>query len=253
MQKGFEMLQIGWKYFPFHEVPLNLPYCDSKLSGLRILQLSDLHLTPKVPVSYLHELVKKINQKNVDLVVFTGDILQTPAKKITQQLSVFGKIEAPSYYVSGNHDIVYGTKELQRILEKNNIQCLDNKIETINLKETTVQLVGLSDRYSFIKGVRRDSKKLFSLLEKDKFTLLLAHQPKDIKLTRDYSIDLQLSGHTHGGQVFPLNLIVKIFQPYFLGHYECESTQLYVTSGLGYWGVGIRYKVGSEIPIFTIK
>ncbi len=69
----------------------------------------------------------------------------------------------------------------------------------------------------------------------------------------NYKIDIQLSGHTHGGQVYPFNLLVKLFQPYLSGFYKYKDTVLYVTNGLGYWGVGFRYKATSEIPVFTIN
>ena len=115
------------------------------------------------------------------------------------------------------------------------------------------QLVGISDRYSFSRGIKRPIKSLYASLDKDIFTILLAHQPKDISYIKDTRIDIQLSGHTHAGQVFPFNLLVKLVQPYFKGLYTHNKTLLYVTSGLGYWGVGFRYKAASEIPVFRIR
>lgn len=247
-----KVLQVGWKYFPFTEVELKIPSIEKALKGIRILQLSDLHLTSKVDVSYLNTLVNKINDLEVDLVVFTGDIIQTSAKKLSKQLKTFSALKAPSYYVTGNHDMVYGPNALKKELEQNGVKCLDNTVETIHINNTPLQLVGLSDRYSFARGITRDVKKLFESLDASKSTVLLAHQPKDIKHTSKYKIDLQLSGHTHGGQIFPFDKITKIFQPYFAGHYTYNDTHLYVTRGLGYWGLSVRYKVPAEIPIISI-
>lgn len=246
------MLQVGWKYFPFNELELKLSGFDNELKGIRILQLSDLHLTTKVDVPYLNTLVNKINDLEVDLVLFTGDIIQTSAKKLSRQIKAFSDLKAPSYYVTGNHDMVYGPDSLKIEMEQNGVKCLDNAIETIQINNTFLQLVGVSDRYSFVRGIKRDVKKLFESLDANKPTILLAHQPKDIKHTSIYRIDLQLSGHTHGGQIFPFDKIAKFFQPYFAGHYTYKDTHLYVTRGLGYWGLSVRYKVPSEIPIITL-
>ncbi|WP_455756210.1 metallophosphoesterase [Sulfurimonas sp.] len=247
-------LQVGYKYFPFKEISLEPKAFSPSIKNLRIIQLSDLHLSKNVKLDYLKSLVEKINSKNPDLVVFTGDIIQIPAKNLKKHFEIFRAIEAPSYYVTGNHDIFYGPKVLKELLSKNDVICLDNEITTIEINNSFIQLVGISDRYSFARGIKRGVKKLFSELNKELFTILLAHQPKDIYYIEDENrIDIQLSGHTHGGQVYPFNYVVKFFQPYFAGLYTHNKTLLYVTNGLGYWGVGIRYKVPSEIPVITIN
>jgi predicted MPP superfamily phosphohydrolase len=138
-------------------------------------------------------------------------------------------------------------------MDEANIKCLDNSITTLHVEGLDLQLVGLSDRYSFLRGVKRPIKELFSKLDKDIPTILLAHQPKDVEYIKENRVDVQLSGHTHGGQIYPLNLLVKLFQPYFSGLYAYNNTLLYVTNGLGYWGIKIRYKAPSEIPIITIN
>jgi predicted MPP superfamily phosphohydrolase len=245
-------LQIGFKYFPFKEIDLDSKNFHNSIKGIRIIQLSDFHLHKKVTISYLELLIAQINAKHPDLVLFTGDIIECNAKKIKPQLDIFKNIKAPAYYVTGNHDIFYGKNELKEVLEKNNIICLDNSCIRIKIRNEFLQLVGVSDRYSFLRGKKRPLQKLFSGIDKNLFTILLAHQPKDIEHIKKARVDIQLSGHTHGGQIFPLSCFVKIFQPYFTGFYTKNKTLLYVTTGLGYWGVGVRYKAQSEIPVFTI-
>jgi len=244
--------QSGFKHFPFNEVKLDTNNYFA-LNDLRIVQLSDLHLDKKVEINYIKQLVQKINEINPDLVVFTGDILQTRANKIKEHIKAFKALRVRAYYVSGNHDVVYGLKSLKILMEQANITCLDNAISTLHVAGGVLQLVGLSDRYSFARGIKRPIKELFAKLDKNLPTILLAHQPKDVEYIKDNRIDIQLSGHTHGGQVYPLNLLVKFFQPYFSGLYTYHKTLLYVTNGLGYWGVKIRYKAPSEIPVFTIN
>lgn len=246
-------LQIGWNHFPFDEVAIKSESFCSSLNGLRIVQLSDLHLTKSVKVSYLENLVKKINELGPDIVLFSGDILQTSALHVKNQLECFKGLEAPSYYVTGNHDIVYGPKQLETLMQDAGVLCLDNKIAQIEVKGSVLQLVGLSDRYGFVRGIKRPIKELFSRLDPNLSTILLAHQPKDIVHVGNFRVDLQFSGHTHGGQIYPFNVVVKYFQPYISGLYRHKKTLLYVCRGLGYWGVSVRYRVPSEIPVFTIN
>ncbi|TKI68610.1 metallophosphoesterase [Sulfurimonas crateris] len=246
-------LQVGWKYFPFDEIAIkSTTFCNS-LDGLRIIQLSDLHLSKGVEVAYLKNLVKKINALGPDIVLFSGDILQTSALNVKEQLETFKDIKASAYYVTGNHDIVYGPKKLESIMQSAGVLCLDNKIAEIAIKGSVLQLVGLSDRYGFVRGIKRPIKELFSGLDPNLSTILLTHQPKDVAHIEDFRIDLQLSGHTHGGQIYPFNFVVKYFQPYISGLYRHKNTLLYVCRGLGYWGVRVRYRVPPEIPVFTIN
>ena len=253
MDQKTSSLQVGFETFPFKEIALKPDGFTHTINDLKIIQLSDLHLHQRVSLEYLKSLVKQINEKKPDLVFFTGDIIQTSPHKIHKQLHCFKALQVPSYYVSGNHDIFYGSKELKVLLEQNGVICLDNKILKLQLKNSTIQLVGVSDRYSFARGIKRPLKELFASLDTEIFTILLAHQPKDIAHIKESRIDLQLSGHTHAGQVFPFSLVVRLFQPYFYGIYTIKKTLLYVTSGLGYWGVGFRYKAASEIPVITIN
>ena len=246
-------IQRGLRYFPFKDIVLSPKTSQDAPKDMRIIQLSDLHLHPKVSHAYLHSLVAKINKRTPDLVLLTGDIIECSATKLTKELAIFKNIKAPAYYVTGNHDIFYGKKALQEILEKNSIISLDNRHICIEIRGELVQLVGISDRYSFLRGDKRPIKALFSTLDKNLFTILLAHQPKDIEYIKDARVDIQLSGHTHGGQIFPLSTLVKLFQPYFAGVYTKNNTLLYVTTGLGYWGIALRYRAKSEIPVFTLS
>ena len=244
--------QSGFKYFPFKDVKLN-PDNFSNIKNLKIIQLSDLHLDKKVDVKYIEKLVEKINEMKPDLVFFTGDILQTKANNIKKHINSFKALHVESYYVSGNHDVVYGIKDLKTLMEDAGVKCLDNSIVTLHVECGVLQLVGLSDRYSFVRGIKRPIKELFAKLDKTLPTILLAHQPKDAEFIKENRIDIQLSGHTHGGQIYPFNLLVKLFQPYFSGLYKHNKTLLYVTNGLGYWGVKFRYKAASEIPVLFIN
>lgn len=197
--------------------------------------------------------MKKINALAPDLVFFTGDILQTFAFRLRRHFRAFRALEAPAYYVTGNHDIFYGPKSLEKELLENKVYSLDNRILLLNINNTPLQLVGLSDRYSFARGIKRPIDELFSKLDRNISTILLAHQPKDSEHIGSYRIDLQLSGHTHGGQIYPLHKVVNYFQPYFAGLYLHKKTLVYVSRGVGYYAIALRYRAPSEIPVITIN
>jgi len=243
-------LERGWRDFPFKNVSLSL---DTFGISLKIVQLSDLHITPEIDAAHIDAMVEQINQINPDLVLFSGDIIQSGAHKVQKQLKSFQELRAKSYYVTGNHDIVYGAKNLQSIMQKSGIELLDNRVVHLDIQGAKLQLVGLSDRYSFMRGVKRETKRLFASLQPELPTILLAHQPKDVRLIGERRVDLQLSGHTHGGQIYPFSLLVKLAQPYFSGLYRHNKTTLYVSNGIGYWGLQIRYKAPREIAVLTIN
>lgn len=246
-------LQIGWNYFPIKEISIKNNFYINSISGLRIVQLSDLHLTKRVDLAYLKLLVQKINDTQADLVVFTGDIVQMKASYLKEHIAIFKNFKMKAYFVTGNHDLFYGTKDLEYLMSQSNITSLDNKKIKLNIKGIELQLVGLSDRYGFLRGIKRPIQELFSNLDPSLATILLTHQPKDIEHIGSYRIDLQLSGHTHGGQIYPFSKIVQFFQPYFSGLYTVNKTILYVSNGLGYWGLNIRYRAKSEITLLTLN
>ena len=247
-------LQIGMNYFPIKDVLIENKNFKNSFNALRIVQLSDLHLNKRVSLDYLEKLVDEVNQIDPHIVVITGDILQTKAINVKEHLSIFKKFRSKVYFVTGNHDMYYGVKELKKEMSDNGLICMDNKIEILrHVDNSAFQLVGLSDRYSLLRGIKRHVKELFSKLDSNLPTILLAHQPKDIYKIGSNRIDVQLSGHTHGGQIYPFSMLVKVFQPYFSGLYTYNKTLLYVNNGLGYWGVNIRYKAKSEIAVLTIN
>jgi predicted MPP superfamily phosphohydrolase len=246
-------LQIGWNYFPIKEVLIQNRHYGGDLKGIRIIQISDLHLSKKVPIDYIRLLIEKINDIDPDLILFSGDTLQSKAEYVAEHLKLFKNFKAKAYFVSGNHDLFFGLEDLKIIMEQSAVLCLDNKITKLRIKDIELQLVGLSDRYSFLRKIKRPIPQLFSNLDPNIATILLAHQPKDIEHIGSYRIDLQLSGHTHGGQIYPFTKIVKFFQPYFSGLYTHNNTILYVSNGLGYWGLNIRYRAKSEITLLTLN
>lgn len=225
-----------------------------KKSGvdLKILHLSDLHIDKKSSLKKLEDLVALTNSMDIDFVVITGDIIDTKVKNIVEKLNILRGIKKRVYYISGNHDIVYGIKELVKLFRSFGFIYLDNRRVVLKVGEKEINLVGIRDRYSpFFGYKRRVSKVLRYLDERD--TILLSHQPKDIDIAIKGKTFLHLCGHTHAGQIYPFNYLVKLVQPYLNGLHYKNGCAVYVNSGLGCWGVDFRFIQKSEIAKITVE
>lgn len=137
---------------------INEVIVKSIIKDLTILHLSDLHINKKTSEKSVEELVSLCNKIDADFIVITGDIIDCKAKFIKKKLELLNNIEKQTFYISGNHDLFYGFKDLKNILSK--LTCLDNETTTIKIKDKTIAIAGLSDRFSKFFGIKREEKKL---------------------------------------------------------------------------------------------
>ncbi|WP_024954764.1 metallophosphoesterase [Sulfurospirillum arcachonense] len=223
---------------------------NTSLNNLRILHLSDLHINKKTNSEVLKLLVKQCNDLEVDFIALTGDIIDCKVKFIKEKLQILNSISKSVYYISGNHDLFYGLSSLQKVLS--NFIFLDNQIKTIEFKGNSINIIGLSDRFSKFFGHKRDEKKIKNILKKSSPSIFLAHQPKDYKIAVNSQTELFLCGHTHGGQIFPFHYLVRLVQPFLNGLFYVNKTAIYVNKGLGTWGIDYRYKAKAEMTILKL-
>jgi predicted MPP superfamily phosphohydrolase len=217
-----------------------------------ILHLSDLHISHKTPYQEILSLIDFINKQNTNIVAITGDLVDDQPNKIAHLIKLFEKIKVPCYFVSGNHELFHGFEKLEILLRNSNIIILDNKKITISINNQNICLVGIGDRMSHFFG-RTRSEEIFETLDPNMINIALVHQPKDFKWICKHNIALQLSGHTHGGQIFPFHLLVKIQQGFLSGLYKKNNSLMYVNSGFGTWGIHKRFFSKAEIAIIKIK
>lgn len=233
------------------EVDVKIPQHYSSLNGLRIVQISDLHLGPLIKRKYVAPIVEQIKNLKPDLMVFTGDIGDGDAKFYADELREFQNLQPRfgKYYVTGNHEHIWGAENWIQAIEKQNIHPLINQGQQLNPD-------------LFIAGVPDISSKHFSFAASDPhqailngkgFKILLAHQPKSCLEAEKAGFDLMLSGHTHNGQFFPFNLVVGFFNPYSKGLNQHGRLQVYVNSGTGFWGPPLRLGVESEITLLRLS
>lgn len=231
--------------------------------GYTIAMISDLHYPTTMNKEALEEYCQEINSKNPDFVVLCGDIVDesTSKEEMKEALRILGQLQNQYgiYYVYGNHDCaVYSntpdfTKgDLNWEMASNNITILEDSVATVN-KE--IAILGREDRGYGNADTRADQEKLLAKVEAELFLLLLDHQPKELKENADLGIDLQLSGHTHAGQLWPAGLIGEWMganeQNY--GLREDNGFTSIVSSGIAGWGNSLRTAKHSEYVIIELK
>ncbi|MDH5464559.1 MAG: metallophosphoesterase, partial [Thiovulaceae bacterium] len=231
---------------------------DQKLLNIpiKIVQISDLHISRSMDEAFVERIVTRINALEADIIAITGDLVDAKVTDIQAAIDWLGKLKAKqgTFFVTGNHEYYIDTQEILGYLDDMGIQIMDNKNTFI--EELGINLVGVPDLHAGQFATQdndiyaMDILKATLKLKKDTPTLLLAHQPKAIEFLEDFKPHLTLSGHTHGGQLFPFNYLVRLAQPYVkdLHQFDKESF-IYVSSGTGFWGPPMRLGVPSEITL----
>jgi uncharacterized protein len=230
---------------------LSVNLMDIKIKGLKkelsIVHLSDLHLGAIHRKKYLEKVVKETNSLNPDAVVITGDLIDVSSRINSNLLSPINKIKSPVYFVIGNHEIYEGLDKLIPILNKIKMKIIRN--DKSKFKEITFIGVDYSDsKDEILKRLNKIE------IDKNDINILLYHSPKfSLKELEKMGIKLHLAGHTHNGQIFPLNLFVKFLYPYSIGFHKSEKSNLFVSAGSGTWGPPMRLGSTNEINLINLK
>lgn len=240
---------------------LNIPEVrnlELKIAGLKqdlkIAVLSDIHLGKNLHEDFLEGLIVKVNEQKPDMVMIVGDLVDTEPKNLEHYISKLDDFKSKygTFYVFGNHEYYHGINEVLELL-KNNTKM--NILINENFDLGFINIAGLGDLAGLQKGIYApDLARVKVDLDTSKPSILLAHQPKTASLYDLSDFDLVLSGHTHGGQIFPFMFLVKLNQGFVRGLYDLsEKTKLFVSTGAGFWGPSIRTFAQSEIVIITLK
>lgn len=227
---------------------------DFPFAGFTIVQLTDIHIGRTIKHDFMREIVARTNALRPDMVVITGDLCDLPPEKISDDLEPLSSLNAPAYFVTGNHEYFHGVESILAKVESLGIKPLSNQSILIGNKENNFNLVGINDLTGERFGTRPpDAEAAYSGLDPSKPTIVLSHQPKSISLVEGRRCDLMLSGHTHGGQIFPFGFFVMLDQPYLVGlHQHAPGQQIFVSRGTGYWGPPLRVLAPSEISRIVI-
>jgi predicted MPP superfamily phosphohydrolase len=226
--------------------------------GFRIVQLTDIHVGPTIGRGFVEQIVERANALAPDLIAITGDLADGTVGQLADAVAPLAKLQAPHgvYFVTGNHEYFSGAEAWLNELGRLGIRVLRNERVSIDNGPVGFDLAGVDDRSALHYGGLSPQDALGRALaarDPDRELVLLAHQPRTLLDAERFGVGLQLSGHTHGGQMWPFNFVVGLQQPFVAGLHRRGSAQIYVSRGTGYWGPPMRLGAPAEITEILLE
>lgn len=229
---------------------------DPAFDGFTIAAISDIHVGPLVDGDDVRGFVEMINGAAPDVVAVVGDLVDGGVAELGGYAAPLADISAPTYFVTGNHEYYSGVAQWVEFLPSLGIRVLRNEREEIRRGDAVLHLAGCDDRTAAASGVPGHGFDLDAALagrDPAQPVVLLCHQPVMVDRAVRAGVDLQISGHTHGGQLWPLTQVALVDQPVLAGLVRVGPTWLYVTRGTGFWGPPVRVGSPPEITVLTLR
>jgi uncharacterized protein len=229
------------------ELDVKLRGLPQELAGFRLVQISDVHVGPLLRKDWVAHVVARIRALSPDLVAITGDLVDGRVHELHEHVAPLAKIDARRgvFFVTGNHEYYSGVEEWYAHLPTLGVRPLRNErvevapgLELAGIEDPT----GQPDLPAALEG--RDPASAL---------VLLAHQPRQFSEAAKHGVSLTLSGHTHGGQIWPFSWLVALAQPYLAGLHRRGDSQLYVSRGTGFWGPPMRVFAPAEITLLRLQ
>jgi uncharacterized protein len=251
----FYVHRVEPSWIEVREVSMPLPHLAPEFAGYRMVQLSDIHADRWMTTDRLAKIVRRVNQLKPDLVVLTGDFVTRSAEEFSPNLAAFSQLRSvdQTLAVMGNHDAWTNPLMIQNVLEAAGVQVLNNQVATLQRKSAQLSIAGVDDIWA--KRDRLDQ--VLAALPSEGAAILLAHEPDFAEQSAATGrFDLELSGHSHGGQV-KLPFVKRILPPlaykYPIGQYKVGHMIQYTNRGLGMSGLPLRFNCRPEITVFTLQ
>ena len=229
---------------------------DPKLAGLRIVQITDVHISPTLGADFLADIVARCNALDADIVAITGDLIDGTVDQLRASVAPLARLKSKlgTFFVTGNHEYYYDAVAWVAHLPTLGVRVLRNERVRIARDGAVFDLAGVDDwrAEGMAPGHGADLPGALRGRDPKVPVVLMAHQPKAVTEASALGVDLQLSGHTHGGQLAPLQYLVALDQPAIAGMYRFGGTALYVSRGTGYWGPPMRVGVPAEITAIEL-
>jgi predicted MPP superfamily phosphohydrolase len=232
------------------DIPIrNLP---DALQGFTIAQISDVHVGPTIKAPYVDAIVDAVNDLQADLIAVTGDIVDGSVRDLAGHTAPLARLTARhgAYFVTGNHEYYSGEPAWTAEFKRLGLRVLMNEHVVLTHAGERLVVAGVADysAHHFNPAQRSDPAVALKNAPLDAAArILLAHQPRSAPAAAAAGFDLQLSGHTHGGQFWPWNLFVRLQQPFTAGLHRLNDLWIYISRGTGYWGPPKRFGSPSEI------
>jgi predicted MPP superfamily phosphohydrolase len=235
-------------------VNVDVPIADlpAGLQGFSIAQISDIHVGPTIRREYVEGIVAAVNKLDADAIAITGDLVDGSVRELASHVEPLAQLRAKygAYFVTGNHEYYSGERAWTKELRRLGVHVLMNEHVVLDRGEEKLVLAGVTDysAHHFDPAQRSDPAAALANAPADAGAkILLAHQPRSAPAAEAAGFDLQLSGHTHGGQFWPWNFFVRLQQPFTAGLDRLGSLWIYTSRGTGYWGPPKRFGAPSEI------
>jgi len=224
-----------------------------ELEGYRIVQLSDVHVGPTIRRRFVQKLVEKTNALEADAIAITGDLVDGHLDELRDEVAPLRELRARDgvFFVTGNHEYYWRPSEWLPALEELGLIFLRNAHHVIQRGSARLAMAGITDPVG--RDLHQpDAPRALWGAPTNSVKVLLSHRPHMAKVADTLGVHLQLSGHTHGGQFFPWNLVSRRVHPVATGLRRIGRTWLYVNRGTGYWGPPSRLGVGGEISVIRL-
>ncbi len=228
----------------------------ASLKGLTLIQISDLHIgLLHLNAKWLSSVVRRINELKPDLMAITGDLVEGEFSEVSPMLEILRTVEVKieKYYITGNHEYIHGSGPWEKRLRQLGYRTLHNENTLIKFNQASILIAGVPDRMAprFDRNLESRPDLALHTNHKVDYKILLAHEPASVLDLRYEPCDLILSGHTHGGQIFPFGAVVRIVQPVVKGFKKMGQTLVFAHQGTGLWGPPMRWFTRSEIVLMT--
>jgi predicted MPP superfamily phosphohydrolase len=231
-------------------VDLPIAALPAALQGLTIVQISDVHVGPTIKRGYVEAIVRRVNELDADLVAITGDLVDGSVPRVGPHLAPLAELRSRhgTFCVTGNHEYYHGVDGWIAEWRRLGLRPLLNEGQVLEHDGACLLIAGVTDFSARRFAAEHASDPERALRGHEAAVkILLAHQPRSAPAAAAAGFDVQLSGHTHGGQMLPWNLLVPMQQPFVSGLERLERLWVYTSRGTGYWGPPLRFGAPSEI------
>jgi uncharacterized protein len=258
------LILLLWGYAEAMRIPrvrrvdVTLPRLGPGLDGMRVVLLTDTHYGPINRARWSRGVTAVVNRLGADVVAHTGDIADGEVSARRAQAAPLADVQArlARVYVTGNHEYFSGAQRWVEHMATLGWEALHNRHVVVSRDGARLVIAGVDDRTaagSGVPGHQADHDAALAGADPDQPVLLLAHQPQQVGAAAAHGVDLQISGHTHGGQIWPFHYLVRLDQPVLHGlSRHGDRTQLYTSRGTGFWGPPFRIFAPSEITVLTL-
>jgi predicted MPP superfamily phosphohydrolase len=248
-------LRGGLRLPDVRRVEITLERWPRALDGFRIVQISDIHIGPLLGRGFAEGLTRRVNALEPDLVAVTGDLVDGSVEALRDEVAPFAELRGRHgvFFVTGNHDVYSGGESWVERVKELGLRVLRNERVSIGGAEG-FDLAGVDDhRGDWVHGSTEDLDAAVAGRDESRALILLAHDPGTFRRAAARGVDLQLSGHTHGGQIWPFVYLVRLAVPFVAGLYRVGKSQVYVSRGSGFWGPPMRLLAPAEIGEIVLR